>query len=75
MTRHQENCNAAICRDDPNPNFRTEVAWRPGEEVCKKVPYDKFQLKQLDINKWVKKGMFKNLDKTYTAHDLETKSI
>ena len=75
MTRHLQDCNAPICMDDKNPDFKTEVLWRPGEEVCKKIPWGKIQKKQIDINKWVKKGVFKNLNLGYTAHDLETKSI
>lgn len=72
---HYLECNASICKDDPNPNFKKEVFWYPGELVCAKTPYDKYQKKQLDINKFVSKGIFKNLDTCYTANELETKSI
>ena len=68
-------CEAPVCQCDPNPNYKKEVLWWPGEEVCKKDPDQKFQKKQLDINKWVRKGKFKNVDEAYTANDLETRSI
>lgn len=73
--KHYEFCEAAICQDDPNPNSKDEVVWYPGEEVCKKGPYQKFQKKQKDINRWVEKGEFKNLDTPYTANELETGCI
>ena len=69
--QHNLNCEAAICQGDPNPNYRQEVSWYPGEKVCLKSPYEKFQKKQLDINKWVAKGKFRNIDTPYTANDLE----
>jgi len=68
-------CNAPICQDDPNPNYKYEVIWYPGEKVCKKFPYEKFQKVQIEVNKSVAIGKFKNLDIPYTAYDLETKSI
>lgn len=75
INKHHLFCEAPICQDDPNPNYKEEVIWCPGEPVCKKVPYQKFQQVQIKINKCLKKGKFKNVDKTYTAHDLETHSI
>jgi hypothetical protein len=72
---HYLHCEAPICQGDPNPNYRNEVIWRPGELVCQKRPYQKFQQKQVDINKWVAKGMFKNMDEAYTAGDLQWRSI
>ena len=72
---HHLRCEAPICQGDPNPNYKDEVIWHPGEKVCMKKPYEKFQRKQLDINKWVKKGKFKNIDVAYTAKDLEEKLI
>ena len=74
-TPHHLQCEASICSDDPNPNCKNEVIWRPGEKVCQKKPYQKFQKVQIEINKCVAKGKFKNMDMHYTAHDLETKSI
>lgn len=73
--KHYENCNAPICQDDPNPNWRDETIWYAGEKVCTKEPFAKFQKKQLAINKEVAKGTFRNTDEPYTAIDLETRSI
>lgn len=72
---HHLNCLAPICQEDTNPNYKNEVLWYPGETVCKKGPYQKFQLKQNEINRLVKKGKFKDIDKAYTANDLESGSI
>jgi hypothetical protein len=74
-TKHYLICEAPICQGDINPHYKNEVIWYPGEKVCQKKPYQKFQRKQIDINKWVKNGTFKNIDQAYTAHDLETKLI
>jgi hypothetical protein len=72
---HRLICNTPICQDDINPNYKDEVIWYPGERICKKFPYRKFQIKQLEINKLVAMGKFKNVDIPYTANELETKSI
>jgi len=72
---HHLNCEAPICQEDPNPNYKNEVLWYPGEKVCKKSPYEKFQIKQIEINKLVKENKFKDIDKAYTANDLELNSI
>jgi hypothetical protein len=72
---HYLNCEAPICQGDPNPNYKDEVIWYPGEKVCQKTPLQKFQRKQKEINELVVKGIFKNIDTPYTANDLETKSI
>lgn len=69
------NCNAPICARDKNPNFKNEVYWYAGEEVCTCSKSAKFKDKQRDINKWVKLGKFKNLDIPYNAYELETRSI
>lgn len=68
-------CNAPICQDDPNPNFKEEVIWLPGEKICREFPYEEFQKKQLSINILVKKGKFRNVETPYTAHELETLRI
>jgi hypothetical protein len=72
---HHLNCLASICQCDTNLNYKNEVVWYPGEKVCQRTPYMKFQQKQVDINKWVEKGVFKNVDQGYTANELETRSI
>jgi len=72
---HYLNCEAPICQNDPNPNFKKEVIWLPGEKVCRKFPYEKFQRKQLSINILVNKERFKNTSRAYTAHRLENSCI
>ena len=69
------NCEAPICVNDKNKNFKNEVYWYTGESICTCQKTAKFKTKQRDINKWVKLGKFKNLDIPYTATDLETRSI
>jgi hypothetical protein len=73
--KHPLRCEAPICQDDPNESYKDEVIWYPGEKICSKVPYQEFQKKQIEINILVKKGRFKNVDRPYTANDLETKLI
>ena len=68
--KHNENCSAPICSCDPNPNYKKEVLWTPGESVCRQQPYQEFQKKQLIINRLVSKGKYA-LDKFFTAIDLE----
>ncbi len=75
MTNHNENCNAPICADDSRENWKHDVQWYAGEEVCQKNPKQKFQRVQVEVNKSVKSGHFKNLDIPYTAHELETRSV
>lgn len=71
MTNHFDYCSAPLCVDDKNPNYKKEVIWYPGELICLKKPYQKFQRVQIEINDLVNKGRFKNIDKPYTAEDLE----
>ena len=73
--KHYLNCPAPICQGDPNPNYKHEVIWYPGELICKRTPCEKFQKIQKDINKWVRKGKFKHKEKAYTANDLENSSL
>ena len=73
--RHYLVCEAAICNDDPNKKYKKEVIWKPGEIICKRKPYDKFQNIQIEINKCVEHDTFKKMDESYTAHELETHSI
>lgn len=68
-------CEAAICQDDPAVDYKNESIWYAGERICQKCPFLKFQKKQADINKWFKRGKFKNTEIPYTANDLETKLI
>ena len=71
MSKHLDSCNSPICQDDFNPNYKKEVIWYPGESICTKKPYKKFQSVQIEINDLLRKGKFKNMDKPYTAEDLE----
>lgn len=68
---HYLHCEAPICNDDPNPHYKTEVIWLPGELVCKRQPYQKFQIVQHRINKAVKAGTFRDINKAFTAQSLE----
>lgn len=69
--RHYLLCEAPICNDDPNPRYKKEVVWYPSELVCRRKPFEKFQKIQMEINKLAKEGKFKNIDKPYTAKELE----
>jgi len=71
--RHLNNCKAPICRCDWNPNYKEEVVWCPGEEVCKLKPYQKFQEVQIKINKLYRLGRID--DGTYSANHLERLNI
>jgi len=66
-TKHNLRCEAPICAGDPNPKYKKEVVWRPGELVCARKPYEEFQKVQLEINSLVKMGKFKNVDQAYTV--------
>jgi len=71
MTNHLANCPAPICQEET----KESLIWYPGECVCSKKPYKKFQKKQLAINKWIKNHPFKDIDRAYNVHDLEHLSI
>lgn len=71
MIRHYLICEAPICNDDRNQNYKKEIIWYPGEKICMRKPYEKFQRVQIEINDLVRKGKFRNIDKPYTAEDLE----
>ena len=68
--KHHLICLAPICSCDPNVEYPKQVLWLPGEEVCRKGPFKPFQLQQILINKSVKKGTWKNMDKSYAAEEL-----
>lgn len=73
--RHCLICEAPICNDDPEPNYKDKVIWRAGEIVCKRRPYEKYQLVQLRINRAIKWGRFKDVGKAFTANELEQSSL
>ena len=69
MTNHF--CDAPICATDSLSDFIKDVVWYPGETVCNKSPMTKWQKNQRRINKYVVKGVFKHIDKSFTASSLE----
>lgn len=71
MKNHYLSCEAPICNEDINPNYKKEVIWYPGEKICTRKPYEKFQRVQIEINDLMRKGKFRNMDKPYTAENLE----
>jgi len=73
--KHNLICNAPICAGDPNSDFKKDVLWYAGEEICQRTPYEKFQKKQVAINKEVASGHFRQLEVPYNAFDLEHRSI
>lgn len=75
MNKHLDNCSAAICNQDTNPNYKDEVLWYPGEQVCRNKPYEKFQLKQIKINELVRNSKFNKVDLGFTANELECLKI
>ena len=70
ITNHFKNCSTPICQEDPNPNFKDEVIWVPGESICRKQPYQKFQLQQLKINDRLRCKKYKKVE-GLTANELE----
>ena len=70
MNQHLENCQAPICACDTNPEYKDEVIWYAGEQVCRHQPYELFQEKQIEINKLVSKKKY-DVDRYFTARDLE----
>ena len=69
-TLHEEVCEAPICAGDTTENWKVNVLWYPGEAVCN-LKGQKFQKNQRRINKYVAKGIFKHLDRYFTATSLE----
>lgn len=71
---HWENCEASICQDkrayEENPEWEKTVAWYPGEPVCGKKPYTKWQKRQTRINRWVEAGKWKYPGLYFTAESL-----
>jgi hypothetical protein len=68
--KHYENCSAPICSCDSNPDYKDEVIWYAGEQVCRHQPYELFQERQIEMNKLVSQGRY-DVDRYYTARDLE----
>lgn len=70
-TPHYLKCLGAICAGDPTPDWKKNVVWYPGEPVCNKSPYQKWQKRAHKINRWVEKGLFKYPRTYFTAEMLE----
>lgn len=72
--KHYLICPAAICNGDPNPNYKNEVKWVPGEIICQRKPLEKYQIIQKRINESFKKGGFQDSE-GFTASQLEASSF
>ena len=73
IDKHLENCSAPICARDPNPNYKKEVIWYPGESICNSKPHQPFQRKQIDINRSIVNGEFVDINKPYIVSSLESR--
>jgi len=71
---HLETCEAPICAGDQNKNYKKEVLWYPGEKVCGKIPFQKFQKKQALMNRYLIAGKFKHVGRFWTAEMLEKRN-
>ena len=71
--QHHLNCEAPICADDPENDFKKTRVWFPGEPVCGQSPYQPFQRKQAKINRLVAKGLFKHSETYFTAEMLDNR--
>ena len=69
MTEHSLQCDAPICHDDHG-----KALWYPGESVCGKTPFKKFQKRQAKINRWIAKGEMKYPHGYWTAAMIEKTS-
>ena len=68
MTKHSEICLAPLCQDD----YTDTYIWYPGEPVCTKKPYTKWQKQQHKINKHIGKQTKPHyLNEALTVPDLE----
>lgn len=69
LIQHHLLCEANICADTrcyvDQPNWQKELTWFPGEAVCGKTPFTKWQKRQAKINRLHAKGLFKHGDKFY----------
>ena len=75
IEEHWRKCEGPICKDDPTPDWKKNVIWYPGESLCQKGPYFKWQKTQGKINRLLKKEKLKYPKTCYTAEMLERKQI
>jgi len=71
MTKHEENCTAPVCVDNPSD----DTVWYAGEEICSKRPMNKIQKKQSLVNRSLSKGVYKLVDTPHTLHNLKHRAI
>ena len=73
---HWQLCEAPICADEScykdQPKWKKEVLWYPGERVCQRRPFTKWQKRQAKINRWHEKGLFKHGDSRYFTVEMLT---
>lgn len=74
MEEHWRKCEGAICKDDPTPDWKKNVVWYPGEPLCQKGPYSRWQKNQSKINRYLKKGRLTHPRTCYTAEMLERRN-
>ena len=72
-TKHWDTCDAPICQDSMESDFKENVIWYPGEEVCYKKPYKLFQKVQVKIIALIKDCSEEEIEKMgcFTASMLE----
>ena len=61
--KHYLICESPLCADERAykgiPNWESGVPWYPGEPMCRRKPYTKWQKRQARINRLYDKGLFK----------------
>jgi len=79
MTEHWLICEAPICADEraykDQPGWKHEVLWYPGETVCGRRPFTKWQKRQSRINRWHAKEEFKHGDKFYFTEKMLVQGV
>lgn len=72
--KHYLLCQAPICADERNyedtPNWKDDLIWYPGEDVCGKTPFTRWQKRQSKINRMVAAGTFKHPERYFTVNTL-----
>ncbi|OGD95499.1 hypothetical protein A3F57_03125 [Candidatus Roizmanbacteria bacterium RIFCSPHIGHO2_12_FULL_36_11] len=71
MNHDNLHCPGPICAGDDTPGWKENVIWYPGEPLCRKYPYEKWQNVQRKINRLYTQGKLKYPYTFYTASMLE----
>ncbi len=71
VVMHYETCEAPLCAEDREPELADVRIWYPGEPVCGKRPYTRWQKAQRRINRRVEKGTFKYTQMYFTRPMLD----